>query len=246
MIEISQGFKTFWAYFKTLLENYFKPSIISWRISLGEIKEFEILLSCPYSALCKLACKRLFYKIRFNHYGLPFSNHNWLCFPNHYFINYYFTILEGIEFKPYFYYFVQTSPSCFVHNVLLKIPLLPENLFYYWLRIMCTPFKIFWKKFDLNWSIFAKSMEEIRKIKKEKKKKEIKTRKGPRGTHFGPEEDPARSPGSRTRKGISASSPPRRHVGPARQSSPSSSHYSRTDTAGEISSSSSFLFTPLP
>jgi hypothetical protein len=28
MIEISQGFKTFWAYLKALLENYFKPSII--------------------------------------------------------------------------------------------------------------------------------------------------------------------------------------------------------------------------
>jgi hypothetical protein len=48
-----------------------------------------------------------------------------------YFINYYFTILKRIEFKLYFFYFMQTSPSCFVHNVLLKTPLLLENLFYY-------------------------------------------------------------------------------------------------------------------
>jgi hypothetical protein len=31
----------------------------------------------------------------------------------------------------YFYYFMQAKPSCFVRKVLLKIPLLLENLFYY-------------------------------------------------------------------------------------------------------------------
>jgi hypothetical protein len=31
-------------------------------------------------------------------------------FPNHYFINYYFTILERFEFKLYFYYFMQAKP----------------------------------------------------------------------------------------------------------------------------------------
>jgi hypothetical protein len=38
-------------------------------------------------------------------------------------------------------------------------------------------------------------------------------------------------------------SPPRRHVGPAHQSSPSSSHYSRTDPAGEITSPPLIPFT---
>jgi hypothetical protein len=38
LIEISQEFKTFWVYSKTLLENYFKLSIISWRTPLRKIQ----------------------------------------------------------------------------------------------------------------------------------------------------------------------------------------------------------------
>jgi hypothetical protein len=40
---------------------------------------------------------------------------------NYYFINYYFNILERIDFKPYFYYFMQASSPCYAHKDLLKI-----------------------------------------------------------------------------------------------------------------------------
>jgi hypothetical protein len=51
-------------------------------------------------------------------------------FLNHYFINYYFTILEGIEFKPYFSIFLmQAGPLCYAHKILFKNIFYSENMF---------------------------------------------------------------------------------------------------------------------
>jgi hypothetical protein len=69
LIENSQGFKTFWVYLKASFENYLKFSIYFLKNFFGK----DPVLKCyflsplvkPYSALCKLACKRLFYKICF-------------------------------------------------------------------------------------------------------------------------------------------------------------------------------------
>jgi hypothetical protein len=61
MIEISQGFKTFWVYLKVLLENHFKLLFISWRTPLRK-QNIKILFSFFYSNLCKLACKGMVYK----------------------------------------------------------------------------------------------------------------------------------------------------------------------------------------
>jgi hypothetical protein len=77
-------------------------------------------------------------------------------------------ISKDLFWNPISNSFMQTSLSCFVHNVLLKIPLILENLFYYWLRILCSLFKNFWKKFDLIWSIFAKDTKEIKETENEK------------------------------------------------------------------------------
>jgi hypothetical protein len=117
-------------------------------------------------------------------------------FLNHYFINYYFTVLERIEFKLYFYYFMQTSPSCFIHNVLLKTPLLLENLFYYWVRIMCSLLKISGR--SLIWiEVFLQKIWKNSENKKRKRKKEQKNTKGPGATNR-----PSYRSGPRPRKPI--------------------------------------------
>jgi hypothetical protein len=56
---------------------------------------------------------------------------------NYYFINYYFTILERIEFKLYFYYFMQAKPLGITKVFYSKPCFGSENMFPIGLKPFC-------------------------------------------------------------------------------------------------------------
>jgi hypothetical protein len=78
-------------------------------------------------------------------------------FPNHYFINYYFTILERIDFKLYFYYFMQAKPLCYAHKVLFKNIFYFENMF---ATVLKCYFK-FYKTFAIGLKSFVFKMQKL-------------------------------------------------------------------------------------
>jgi hypothetical protein len=97
LIEISQEFKTFWVYLKTLLENYFKLSIISWRTPLRKnqiskcyflsfiqtyasvlakewiTKVLYLLKVVSFKTMMKIDLQLLLYKILFSYFQGLFS-----------------------------------------------------------------------------------------------------------------------------------------------------------------------------
>jgi hypothetical protein len=76
------------------------------------------------ACLQKIVLESLLYSIK-----VAFFKPYLSVFLNHYFINYYFTILERIDFKLYFYYFMQAKPLCYAHKVLFKNTFYFENMF---------------------------------------------------------------------------------------------------------------------
>jgi hypothetical protein len=66
---------------------------------------------------------------------------------------------------------MQTSPSCFAHSVLLKIPLFLKTCFITDLESCVVLLENFWKKFDLIWSFLQIIWKVFKKTEKKRKKR---------------------------------------------------------------------------
>jgi hypothetical protein len=113
---------------KALLENYFKLSIIFWKNLFEKSQKSKYYFLAFNQLYASMLAKDCFTKFTL-FYMDCFIKPKLSVFLNHYFINYYFTILERTEFKLYFYYFMQAKPLGLIKTLLLKSCFGYENMF---------------------------------------------------------------------------------------------------------------------